>query len=438
MTKKVILVILMFCLSFMILSGCERKKGKDLPSYGNVQPNKNADGLEYVTIKTVSMFGRGDSNLVPYNEILTEFQEKYDYITVKDSSQASDEEWKSSIAADFSVGNEPDVLYFFTDATANHIVATDKFVTIEEIRKEYPDYAKDITQAALESTKNTDGIQRAVPTTAIWEGLYCNKDLFDQYEIELPTDWETFQEAITQFNKVGIVPLACSLSNVPHYIMEFCMLYASGNEIYESIPETAPIEWVNGLLAIKELRDIGAFPSDTDTVNNDYVMQLFKDKKAAMILDGSWILGSIPDQENTVVIPFPGISNQKVEPGAMVSGFSSGFYITRKAWNNPNKRDAAVKYVMAHTSKEANQRYWESGGAVSQAATAVEPIEGMSPLALSALDYIRGATSTSLPTDARIDSQAYKILINGIVKVSMGANAEDLINEALTLNNERR
>lgn len=118
-----------------------------------------------ITLKTVSMFGGTDPNKETYEAINEDFTTEYGYVTIEDNSQTSDEEWKASINADFSVGNEPDVIQFFTDATADSIVATDKLVSIDEIRAEYPEYAKDTLDSALEAAKNTDGVERAVPTT---------------------------------------------------------------------------------------------------------------------------------------------------------------------------------------------------------------------------------------------------------------------------------
>ena len=213
-----------------------------------------------VTLRTVSMFGGTDPNKETYEAINKEFMEQYDYITIEDNSQTSDEEWKAAVNADFSVGNEPDVIQFFTDATADSIIATDKLVSIEDIRAEYPDYAADTLDSALQAAANTDGVERAVPTTGYWEGLYCNKDLFDQYDLELPTDWASMETAIETFKENDIIPIACSLNNVPHYWIEFLMLYASGVDEYTSIPTSAPEGWVKGLEMFKTLRDMGAFP----------------------------------------------------------------------------------------------------------------------------------------------------------------------------------
>lgn len=397
---------------------------------------------EPVTISTVSMFGGTDANGPVYQAIAKEFMEKYPHVTIDDNSQVADEDWKASVAADFAVGNEPDVIQFFTDASANTIVATDKFVSIEEIKAVYPDYAKDTTEGALASTTNPDGVSRAIPTTGYWEGLFCNTDLFEQYKVELPTDWASLVTAIEVFKENGIIPIACSLNNVPHYWVEFLMLYAAGAEGFTQIPTEAPADWVKGLETFKTLRDMGAFPEDTDTVDDPYVGELFKTKKAAMQLDGSWYAGQVVEAggaETTTVIAFPGIEGQKAEVGSMVAGLSSGFYITKKAWDDPLKRDAAVQYVMANTSKEAVQRYWEATGAIAKAATDVTPIADMNGLQKAAAEYTNAATALVLPTDARIDPEAYKIIISKIVGISTGKDsAEDVLNEALTLSAERQ
>jgi len=310
-------------------------------------------------------------------------------------------------------------------------------VTIEEIREVYPDYAKDTYDWALEQVANQDGEMRAVPTTGFWEGMYCNKDLFDEYDIPLPTDWDSFTFAIATFNENGIIPVSVSLTNVPHYWLEHLLLFTAGNDGYTSTYTLATKTWIDGLSQFATLREMGAFPENTDTIDNNTAWELFNEKKAAMILEGNWFLASVEDQENTVVIPFPGLATQRAEKNTVIGGMTTGFYITRRAWNNPEKRDAAVKYVMAQTSKEAVQKYWENGGGTVIAATEVEPLENKTPLAQSATDYLEQMEYRLLPTDSRMDPEAYKLLISGIVNISHGNSSRKLIDEALKIQNER-
>jgi raffinose/stachyose/melibiose transport system substrate-binding protein len=387
-----------------------------------------------VTLTTVSMFGGTDANAGNYQAINEQFMIDYSYITVEDDSQSADQDWKTKIAADFAVGNEPDVIQYFTDANASDVLAANKFVTVDEIKAVFPDYAADTLPTALTAASNPDGIQRAVPTTGYWEGLFCNKDLFDQFGLDLPTDWDKMLIAIDTFKANHIIPIAVSLNNVPHYWIEFLMLSAAGPEGYTSIPETAPEDWCNGLSMFKTLRDLGAFPVDTDTIDNDFAGDLFKNKQAAMQLDGSWYAGGVPDQETTVVVTFPVFPGGKAPVGSMVGGISSGFYITKKAWEDLDKREAAVRFVMAHTKSTSVATYWGGNG---QAAAKVEPLADMTALEISGLDYSSVATSISTPTDSRLSQEAYNTLIAGIVDVSTGAKTpEDLLNEVLIINSK--
>lgn len=435
--KRVLSIALTVILVFSIMTACEKKedaKASTNNSTIDTDTKNNDDTKNPVTLTTVSMYGGTDANAGNYQAINKQFMLDYTYITLEDDSQSSDQDWKTKIAADFAVGNEPDVIQYFTDANASDVLAANKFVSIEEIRAEYPEYAGDTLDAALNAAANPDGVQRAVPTTGYWEGLFCNKDLFDQYNLELPTDWERMVKAIDTFKENGIVPIAVSLNNVPHYWVEFLILSAAGPDGYQVVPTTVPAQWASGLTMFKTLRDMGAFPVDTDTIDNELAGELFKNKQAAMQLDGSWYAGGIPDQDNTVVVKFPTIPGGKAQDGAMVGGISSGFYITKKAWNDPDKREAVIKFVMAHTNKEAVTTYWGGNG---QAACAVDPIDNMTSLGISGLNYSSAASSISSPTDARLSQEAYNTLIAGIVDVSIGAKtSETLLNEVLTINSK--
>lgn len=439
--KKILAAVITTTMLATMVAGCSSKDSEEKPADGGSSQEQGGEaGSQKVTLNTVSMFGGTDPNAATYQEINKEFMAANKNITIEDNSQSSDEEWKAKVATDFASGNEPDVIQFFTDATANAVVQTDKLMSIADIQKEYPDYAKDTIPDVLKMTANTDGVERAVPTTGYWEGLFCNKDLFDQYDVEIPTDWASLVKAIETFKANDIIPFAVSLNNVPHYFVEYLMLYTAGEEGYKSVPDKAPAEWVKGLETLKTLRDMGAFPEDTDTVDEAYVIQLFNDKKAAMILDGSWRTGGITDQDNTVVTAFPGVENQKAEKGAMVGGISSGFYITKKAWEDTAKREAAVKFVTAHTDKAGVTKYFVAGGSVGQAAVEVDSVDQskLSKLAISGLEYSKAASSISSPTDSRIDPEAYKSIIANVVKISTGAaKAEDVLNEALKMSAER-
>lgn len=438
---KILYVLLVVILNLVLIVGCSTKvfQGFSVIEDDNNKSGSQTEGtgeaLKPVVLEVVTMMGGTDANTEKFHEVIKEFEETYPHVSIEDSSQAADQDWKVQISADFAVDNEPDVIQYFTDYNASDVLATNKFVPLAEIQREYPEYAKNTLQIALDGTRSPlDGVNYAVPTTGYWEGLFCNKDLFDKYNLELPTDWDKFTKAIRIFKINGIIPIAVSLNDIPNYWIDFLMMSGTTPEEFTQIPVTAPEGWVHGLSLIKDLRDMGAFPDDTDTIDNDMVGNLFKQKKAAMQLDGSWYLAGIPDQDNTVVVPFPAIPGGKALEGTAIMGYSSGFYITKRAWEDPNKREAAVNFVLANTNDEQIIKYWNGNGTCSV------PVSNntiqLTPLQMSGRKYAESIKVPLSATDSRISQEAFSVLKDGIISISTGeANVEETINEMLSVHN---
>lgn len=67
-----------------------------------------------------------------------------------------------------------------------------------------------------------------------------------------------------------------------------------------------------------------------------------------MYLDGSWFSvvdasteGAKVTEEDVEVVPFPSYTESTNKPGTVLSGYTSGWYISRKCWDDKDKRAAA-------------------------------------------------------------------------------------------------
>lgn len=399
----------------LLLAGCARTRPE--------APGKSAPGA--VELRTASVFGGSDPSAMDYQELIAKFMEKYPGVKVLDESSLSDESWKGKVLGDFASGNEPDVLFYFTGTDARAIIAKNKVVSLEEIRKEYPDYGGNLKPSAMEYMVEPNGKSYALPVRGIWEGLYCNRDLFEQHGITLPTDWTTFQAAVQGFSGSGIIPVAVSLSDVPHYWIENLILSAGGarEHAFEPVPgggaQQYPDSWSEALIVLRSLYEKGAFAPDAAAITNAAAWQSFTRKEAAMILEGSWFLEGVEDQENTTVLPFPAMGESK-GAGEAVSGYSMGFYITRRGWDNPEKRQAAIDFVREMTSDESVAVFARVAGSP---AARVDLPRGLTPLAAAGFKLSESIERPVMPVDSRLTKRAWDKLyssIPGIVSGSLG------------------
>lgn len=306
------------------------------------------DGL---TLRTASCFAGADAAADAYVQLLRAFEEQTGY-TIEDSSASSDESWKASVLYDFAAGNEPDVLFFFA-ANADSAPLLSRVVPIEEINAAYPGLNLPEAAALTES----DGRVYAIPARPFWEGLFVNTDLFDRYGLDLPTTWDRLETAILRFREEGVVPISASLSDIPHYLAEMSILVCGAPEEHTLRPRTlaeVPQSWFDGMKLIRHLYTLGAFADNVNATNESMASQLFRDKKAAMQIDGSWFANSIPQEsmDTTIVMPMPAYAGS-ADPNAYIGGVSMGFYLTRRAWEDPDRRDAAVE-LLSFFAREEN------------------------------------------------------------------------------------
>ena len=303
-----------------------------------------------ITLRTISCFAGQDGSADEYVAILQRY-ESMTGNTVIDNSSTTDEAWKTSILKDFAAGNEPDVLFFFA-AGADSAPILSRVVSLEEINASYPD----MNLPENDILREPDGKVYAVPVRGYWEGLYVHTDLFEQYGAPLPTDWNSLLEAIRIFRENGIVPIAISLSDIPHYLAEMSVLACATREEQQARPKTfeeVPASWLEAMAVIRELAAAGAFAENAGSTYESASTDLFLNKRAAMQMDGSWLESSFSRgmMDTLKVMPMPLRSGEGVSD-CYLGGVSMGFYLTRRAWES-GRRDAAVALLKELTSEES-------------------------------------------------------------------------------------
>ena len=413
MMKRVLAAVLLLAM----LSACGRREPPD------------ADAPP-VTLRVVTSYGGEDGSRKHYEAAVAAYEAETGYV-VQDNSATSNEEWKARVLTDFETGSEPDVLFFFANADAGPFIRAGKVVSLEEIRQAYPDYAGNMDGAKLPAA--SDGLHYAVPIVGFWEYLYVNKAVLADCGVDVPGPdytWEQFLTDCQAIREGGYTPIACSLTEVSHYWFEYTVLNNGGparhletpslDEDGQLVEDEVSAAWVAGLNDIKALYDLGCFPEDTLTAGDAETSAQFGEGKAAFLLDGSWKVGYFTQRyperlEDLAVCCVPAKGLRRAADA--IGGISSGFFITRRAWDDPEKRKAAVAFVSYLTSDEVVASF------VTTELTALKeapPLGPLDPLSQSAADTLAGAASLTGAVQDTISSEARSTLFANIQNVVTG------------------
>lgn len=393
---------------------------------------------EGVSLNVVTSYGGDDGNRANFEAAVAAYEQATGN-KVNDGSATSNEEWKAKVLTDFETGSEPDVLFYFTNADAEPFVTAGKVVSIDEIRAEYPDFATNMKDSMMAVA--SDGVKYSVPASGYWENMFVNKSVLDACGVAVPGPdytWEQFLKDCETIKAAGFTPIACSLFEVPHYWFEFAVMnngtVANHLDIPASADDAVAAKWAAGLNDIKALYEAGYFPANTLTATDAETVEMFNGGEAAYLIDGSWKVGYFTENAadlNDFAIAYVPAKGERAASEA-IGGISMGYFITRKAWDDPAKREAAVKFVSMLTSDETMSTFVTTE--VTALVNGAKPA-GLNSLQQSAADANASITAVAGAVQDLLTAEARGDLFANVQNVVTGKmTAEEAIAAAIALN----
>lgn len=394
------------------------------PTPTTTAASESTKPVEKVKFRASSFFTGGDTWTPAWQGAIKDYVAANPNVEIiDDSTPAASDAFKTKINTDFASGNEPAVAYAFTGEIGKPLVASGKLITwTDELAKD-TEWSKNIGTGALDYVKY-DGKQYALPYIGFYEGMYYNKDLFEANNIKVPTNWEELLAAVDAFNKLKIVPIACSFAEEPHYLIETFLLSMGGKEGHDNAFDAS---WAPALDKVKELYEKKAFSKDALTIKQVACQQLMKDKKAAMFISGSWS-GAALDGEKTSVMPVNLLPAGKADPTSVISGFGTGWYVTEKA--NTDSNGEVVKFVKFMTSPDRAAKFFASGGVPAINCK----VDGATPLFNDGVTMLNNAKVVTGPVGDVMNQQAFTHIWKNLPYVITGKKTSvNLLEEAQKL-----
>ncbi|WP_050755999.1 ABC transporter substrate-binding protein [Halanaerobium praevalens] len=378
-------------------------------------------------LRIYSMFSGADPASDVYEELIAEFKAEHPQVEIIDESATLDESVKVRIENDFASENEPDITMYFTDSQAKPIVESGRVTPLNDILANNPEWKAGFLDSVLEQVKYSDGKIYALPITGFYEGLIVNLDLFEKYDVKIPETKTELLAAVKTFRENDIVPMAAGLGMTPHYNIEHAILKVGGAKAHDSgIADGINPMWIKGLEHLEELYKADAFQKDTLTQDWSGARQLFKQGRAAMLVEGSWAINDAQNEgaNRVTIVPYPRVG-EKGNKSDLIAGFTSGMYLSKEAYNDQEKKELVVELLKHLTNKEAIKKIAEANGGLP--AADVTPA-GLTKPYQAGLEMFKNAAHVSLPIDAQIQRPAWQTLVDGVAYIVSGRrSAADIL-----------
>ena len=224
----------------------------------------------------------------------------------------------------------------------------------------------------LNSFKNEDGSVNWLPVCADAHGFVVNRSLFEQYDIPLPTDYESFVSACQAFEKVGIRGFTADYT-YDYTCMETLqglsaaeLTTTEGRKWRTAYSDPASTErvglddtvWPGAFERMAQFIQDTHLTADDLALNYDDVTGMFRNGEAAMYFGSSAGVKMFQDEGiDTIFLPF---FSQNGEKWIMTTPYFQ-IALNRDLEQDTARREKAMKVLNVMLSEEAQSRIVADG-----------------------------------------------------------------------------
>jgi raffinose/stachyose/melibiose transport system substrate-binding protein len=388
---------------------------------GTLQPGHGSIA-EKTELTFMNSWGGYDAKAEVLDNILTKFQKENPNVTVINQTVSGDD-FLPSIKEKFATGEPPDVFGLWPGSDIRSLIKNGKVADITDLINKDPEWKNSFGKDMWPQVEQNGRIY-GLPVEMTYEGLFINSNLFEKYDVKVPENYDELVKAIKTFKKNKIIPIAYNSKPEGSYLYQNIAMSLGGKEIENPIKNGKVCDsYIQAMYIMRDLFKMGAFPPANDcfTMDSNTRDDLFLNGKAAMIVQGSWFEGKCTNKAIKLVA-FPRMT--KVNENRLIYGLGCGtFYISKKAWDNPAKREQAIKLLKVLTSRDSSIELAQKTDMISNVDISGYNIE-YNELTQKGLDLIKNSDLLVNPPDSYISRSVWESVI---VK-----NFPDMLNENIS------
>lgn len=395
MKKKLVTVLLMITVltGMVAATGCGTSSGKD----GKIHIN-----LVQYKPEAVKAFEKMEEEFnATHDDIVLEIESPNDAMTV--------------LKTRFIKEDVPDIIGIGGDVNFSSFIDSDMLMDISDFEG-----ISDIKPAYLEIAKNLEYVPEegvySVPYVANAAGILYNKDMFDEYNWDIPTTWDEFMALCDEIQASGIQPLYFGFKDTwtclaPWNSLAVDLAPADVCQQVNRGETTFSDEYREVSEKMLELLPYG--PEDPYAYNYNDACTAFANGESAMYTIGNYAVPQIqsvnPDMNiDSFVMP----GNNNADENILNSGIDLQFCVT----NDCENKEAAYEVLRYLLKDETIQIYLNDQSAVPCKEGDFELPEVLNGMA----SYIKEGKMADYqdhyyPAEMSVDAQIQTFLINGDV-----------------------
>ena len=141
-------------------------------------------------MRTFSTLG-SETDAAPYSQIIAEYTKTHKNVVINDTSTSRSGSYKMelSLPSTYRGAGTPDVIYY--SAVSDMSELADFFMTVDDIRKDYPKFASNVSEAALNSAAASNGGRYCIPVRGEWRGIVINATVEAVKKLDVCVPWTT-------------------------------------------------------------------------------------------------------------------------------------------------------------------------------------------------------------------------------------------------------
>lgn len=270
------------------------------------------------------------------------------------------------LRAEMSAGNPPHIFNLFGGTDVKDFAKTGNLLDLTPILDELG--LKDSFYNLSEFT--VDGKIYGLPLAGFVEGVFYNKQIFAENNLEIPKTWDDLLNVSETLKSKGITPIAIGGKDAWVVGMPLNTMWVrmAGNTITKDIQE-GKAKWTDpgvkaGFEKFQELVQKGYFSKNALGLSYAQGQNEFQTGKAAMIFDGAWANGAFTDPALTPVaehVSFFGFPTMG-GPGdnAINASYSNGYGFSAKL--NDQELEVVKEFIKLQYSQEMQTRQNQEDG----------------------------------------------------------------------------